>query len=631
MNKIPKIIHYCWFGGNSLSEKAHECIESWKKFCPGYEIIEWNESNFDIHCCRFVEEAYVAKKWAFVADYARFYAMYTIGGIYLETDSELIKPIDELLLNSAFFGFGPKTMTLPLCGTEKNAPIAMAVMQEYKKRSFIKGNGYNLKTINQTLFDILVEQYGMIHNNEYQVLKEGVAIYPKEYFFSTDWKTGIVNKTPELYVIHYADASWLDENEKIHTYRNRKLISLFGEKIGTLLGDTIYVLEKDGISNLLHHGKRYLIRTFGSVYMKLVGAVVHCPRKIVFENFAGKGYGDNPKYIARELISRKLDYDLVWLIDRKNKYEFPKGIRTVYKGTWHELFELASAKIWIDNNRKAKNIVKNKRQIYIQTWHGFYPLKKIERDAEKSLTPEYIECAKHDAEMTDLMVSGCRARTELYKNSFWYDGEIVEWGTPRNDILFEDKDFKSAICSKYNFEITKNIVLYAPTFRDDHSIEAYNLDYKGLIESLNKKFGREWVCLLKLHPAVREKSHLLEFDSCCIDVSGYDDIQELFMVADMFVTDYSNTMFEFMLTKKPVILYASDIKEYTDGRSFYYELEQLPFMIAKNNDDLRKIISSFDDGAYQRKINNFVEEIGSFEMGCASSRVVDYIISKTKV
>lgn len=629
MNQIPKIIHYCWFGGNPLSELAQKCIASWKKFCPDYEIKEWNETNFDIHCCKFVEQAYEAKKWAFVADYARFYAICTDGGVYLETDSELIRPIDELIKHRAFFGFGPQTMTVPICGTEKNAQVAIRVMDRYKTKDFLLGDGYNLITVNQMLFSVLVEEYGLIHNNHFQELKEGVVVYPKEYFFSTDWQTGIITKTPELYVIHYADGSWLDDSQKMQIKIKRKAISIFGEKLGTFLGDTYYVLKRDGWGRLFVHGKRYLLRTLGPTYMRILESL-HCSRKkVVFENFAGRGYGDNPKYIAKELLSRNKGYDLVWIVQGDAGHRFPAGIRTVKKGTWQELYELATAKFWVDNNRKPRSIVKSKKQRYIQTWHGFYPLKKIEKDAEASLSADYIENAKHDAAMTDLMISGCRVRTKLYQTSFWYKGEIAEWGTPRNDIFFDGTDHKAAVCACLSIPPDKKLVLYAPTFRDDHSVTAYDLDYARLLKDLERKFGGSWVCLIRLHPAIRERSQELSYPDGCVDASPYDDIQELFSAVDLLITDYSDCMFEYTLTKRPVILYASDIESYMQGRGFYYDIYDLPYPIAKDNDGLSQTILSFDEVRYLQKIETFLDGIGLFECGNASKKTVDYIIENT--
>lgn len=629
MNRIPKIIHYCWFGGNPLSELAQKCIASWRKYCPDYEIKEWNETNFDVHCCRFVEQAYEAKKWAFVADYARFYAMYTEGGVYFDTDIELIKPVDDLLEHGAFFGFGPQTMVASVFGTEKNAQVAKQVINRYEQRSFLLGHGYNLITSNQTLFSVLTEEYGLIHNNRFQELKEGIAVYPKEYFFSTDWQTGIITKTPELYVIHYADGSWLDDDQRMHIKIRRRTISIFGERLGGFLGDTWYLLKRDGWRQLLVHGKRYLLRTLGPAYMRMLGRLRCDRKKVVFENFAGRGYGDNPKYIAKELLLRDKGYDLVWIVRSGSNYQFPKGIRTVEAGTWRELYELATAKFWVDNNRKAAHIVKNKRQRYIQTWHGFYPLKKIEKDAEMSLSAAYVKSAKHDASMTDLMISGCKVRTRLYQSSFWYKGEIAEWGTPRNDIFFDGTNYKETVRSHFGIDPEKKVVLYAPTFRDDHSVAAYDLDYARLLKNVEEKFGGSWVCFIRLHPAVREMSQGLSYPENCVDASSYDDIQELFSASDLLITDYSDCMFEYTLTKRPVILYASDIDTYVQGRGFYYDIHDLPYPIVTDNDGLSQIILSFDEVQYQEKIEAFLKEIESYERGEASKLTVDYIIEHT--
>lgn len=120
---IPKIIHYCWFGGKPLPDTAKKCINSWKEYLPDFEIVQWNESNFDIHSCAYVEQAYGTKKWAFVADYVRYYAVYHHGGIFLETDTEVIRSFDNLLNDSAYFGFGPVNMTIPTFGAEKGHPV----------------------------------------------------------------------------------------------------------------------------------------------------------------------------------------------------------------------------------------------------------------------------------------------------------------------------------------------------------------------------------------------------------------------------------------------------------------------------------------------------------------------------
>ena len=129
---IPKIIHYCWFGGNPLSDLAQKCIDSWKKYCPDYEIKEWNESNFDLNSCDYVREAYQAKKWAFVTDYVRLYAMVTEGGIYMDTDVEVIRPLDSFLSNRAFSGFEDETnIPTGIMACEKGFPLFEELLEEY--------------------------------------------------------------------------------------------------------------------------------------------------------------------------------------------------------------------------------------------------------------------------------------------------------------------------------------------------------------------------------------------------------------------------------------------------------------------------------------------------------------------
>ena len=144
---IPKIIHYMWFGENPLPESTKKYIESWKKFCPEYAIKEWNEHNFDINSCRYVAEAYLQKKWAFVADYVRFYVLYNEGGIYLDTDMEMVRSFEPLRKHKAFFGFATDGLTLPVFGSEAKTDFIADMLDDYHKRSFIKLDGRRLVKI----------------------------------------------------------------------------------------------------------------------------------------------------------------------------------------------------------------------------------------------------------------------------------------------------------------------------------------------------------------------------------------------------------------------------------------------------------------------------------------------------
>jgi CDP-glycerol glycerophosphotransferase len=630
MSRIPKIIHYCWFGGNPLPPKAIECIDSWKKYLPDYEIKEWNETNFDIHCCKYVEESYNAKKWAFVVDYVRYFVVYHEGGVYFDTDTEVIKPFDTLLNDDAFFGFGAKGLTIPTFGAIKGHTALRRLINDYNNRSFIMKDGsFDTLTVNKTTERILCDYYGLVMNGQEQLLIDNIRVYPKEYFFSTDWQTGIITRNPNLFVIHYADGSWLSDDQKLQSRLIRRYVRVLGKTLGTRIGVVAYYIEKDGIHNLFIHAYRYIRRKTSQQFMKISNRFFFNRRKVIFSNFAGRGYGDNPKYIAEEFLSRKMQYKLIWIVNPNTKYYFPKGISTVKKGTFRELFELATAKFWVDNNRKEHIITKQNNQIYIQTWHGFYPFKKIEKDAESALSADYVKNAIHDAKMTDLMISGCQVRSELYKQSFWYSGEIMECGSPRNDILFKTNSCRDKIYNQYGLKSNQKIVLYAPTFRDNHNISAYDINFSSLLETLKLTQGGEWVCFLRLHPAVHDKSHQMSIPFNCIDVSSYDDIQELFVASEILITDYSNCMFEFALTKKPVLIYATDIDEYVKTRNFYYDIKSLPFSVATNNSELINILKSLDLKEYETKIEEFMSNIGSFEKGEASKTVVDYIVLKT--
>ncbi|MBQ7220120.1 MAG: hypothetical protein IJS28_03985 [Synergistaceae bacterium] len=141
---IPKTIHYCWFGGNPLPELAQKCLASWKKYCPDYELMRWDESNFDVNCCDYVREAYAAKKWAFVSDYARLKALVDFGGVYMDTDMEVLRPIDEFLDNEAFAGLESRNaISCGIMGCQKGFVPFAEIMEEYNNKHFYRlGGGY---------------------------------------------------------------------------------------------------------------------------------------------------------------------------------------------------------------------------------------------------------------------------------------------------------------------------------------------------------------------------------------------------------------------------------------------------------------------------------------------------------
>lgn len=219
---IPKIIHYCWFGGNPLPPLAIKCIESWKKYLPDYEIKEWNESNFDVNMNSFVREAYIAKKYAFVSDYARFYVLYKYGGLYFDTDVEVIKNMDDIIARGPFMGIetddGDTSLATvaPGLGLGVNPGLGLYkdVIEIYNKKHFSSITG----RVDGTVVTLMTK---VLSNDERIYIDNGVYkcgeifLYATDYFCPKDYITGELNITDRTVSIHHYDSSWVDESKTL--------------------------------------------------------------------------------------------------------------------------------------------------------------------------------------------------------------------------------------------------------------------------------------------------------------------------------------------------------------------------------------------------------------------------------
>lgn len=355
--------------------------------------------------------------------------------------------------------------------------------------------------------------------------------------------------------------------------------------------------------------------------------------KVVFVSHYGRGYSDNPKYVAEALLKKNAPVKYVWVANDKANAGVPKGFKTAKMNSFSYIYHMSTAGFWVDNARKYWCLKKDSQK-YIQTWHGGFGLKNIEKFAEDKLEPDYIRIARRDATLIDLMTSNSRTLTKLYRDAFWYeDGEILECGLPRNDRLFHytDNDVKS-IKKRLNLPEDVKIALYAPTFRADKTLTAYDMDYKKCAEKLSERFGGKWVVLLRLHPNVLKLSNNIEFDNETVfNASDYNDIQELYMISDITITDYSSVMFDFMLTGRPCILYASDVEEYRKDRDFFVTVDSLPFPLAQNNAELSDVILNFDENSYNESVKKFCDFHGFCDDGSASDKVADWILDNMKI
>lgn len=264
---IPKVIHYCWFGEKPLPYDAKRYIESWRRYFPDYEIKEWNEKNFDLSCCSYVKEAYQAKKWAFVSDYARLWIIYNYGGLYFDTDVEVINSLDTIISEGSFMGCelnfdepftGNKQQVEVVnpglgIGAEASLPFYRELLDLYESQHFVDKDGrLNLETI-VTKTTGLLRKHGFEGNSSIEHIA-GINIYPNEYFCPVNYHTGIINITAHTVAIHHYKESWLSPLDKLinEIERSRSGVGSVEYKIRRVISKPfrgINRLRKRGIKN----------------------------------------------------------------------------------------------------------------------------------------------------------------------------------------------------------------------------------------------------------------------------------------------------------------------------------------------------------------------------------------------
>ncbi len=360
---------------------------------------------------------------------------------------------------------------------------------------------------------------------------------------------------------------------------------------------------------------------FFATYGKKIDAVfVNC--------FDGKSLGDNPKSIMKAVYNRDLDVKFYWLDVSGKKAE--NKIQYIRPNSMKSLYYMSVSKIWISNVRMPFYSYKSIDTTYIHTWHAGIAIKKVEAECPEKLSGRYIMQAKHDSKMIDYIISECDDNTYLYENYFWLDKvNILKIGAPRNDIFFgENEDLKREIRHKFSIQ-GKKVVLYAPTFRNSTDTALYNLDFNLILKSFHKKFGGEWIAMIRLHPRYMNKLNLGSND-LCIDVTGYPDIQELLVLADILITDYSSISMDFVLTRRPVFIYFKDFEQYKIERGFHIDLMHTPFLIAENDMQLEKNIMEFDYNKYKKEVDIFLKRFGYYDDGHASVKVAELICRKLR-
>lgn len=355
--------------------------------------------------------------------------------------------------------------------------------------------------------------------------------------------------------------------------------------------------------------------------------------RIVFSCHSGNGaIGCNPKYICLEILKQKLPYDIIWLTDNKlliNDERFNNVKIIENKNTFKKMMALASSKIWIENALKNKDyqkgLFKKKNQIYINTWHGSFGIKKMFYDtpkfSDKTLWAYFF---RKEIKEIDYMFASSSWEEDIYRSGLKYEGEILKIGNSRNDLFFENQNqIRKKILNYFNLDENKKILLYAPTFRDNKTFVS-DLSFTLLKETLKERFNQDFIIFSRTHIQDVLRNNI-ELKNEIVDVTLYPDVQELLLISDILISDYSSIMFDFMLLNKPCFVYAPDVEKFNIERGLYYSLDKTPFLVSETNTQLKQNILNFNLEEYQKKCVEFIENMGVLNDGFSSKRAVEII------
>ncbi|WP_016954460.1 bifunctional glycosyltransferase/CDP-glycerol:glycerophosphate glycerophosphotransferase [Catenovulum agarivorans] len=353
---------------------------------------------------------------------------------------------------------------------------------------------------------------------------------------------------------------------------------------------------------------------------------------IVFESNFGKCYGGNPKYIYEYLLKTDKHFQAVWVYQGKKTLDIPGNVIQVHRGSVEYFQYLARACYWV-NNITFSLPVKPKHTTYLQTWHGT-PLKRLGLDIELA-GPETAARDKFLQEVKnwDYLIAANQYSAQIFKRAFNFENEMLTHGYPSNDLLVKaDSNLVQNIKHKLKIPLDKQVILYAPTWRDDRRIGSgwsFEMDVKMNLERFREQLGDDCVLLVRFHHLIAKHANLSKYSDFVIDVSHYDDTTEILSVTDVLITDYSSIFFDFAVTRKPILFYMYDLERYKSKlRGFYIDPEnELPGPVYKTEDDLIKGIQQIDSVAenYCDKYQQFIQSYCSLELGKSAEYVVEQV------
>lgn len=369
----------------------------------------------------------------------------------------------------------------------------------------------------------------------------------------------------------------------------------------------------------------YLLRIFPVQKNKVVACVT-----------CGSLYDDNQRYMMEELHRLRPDADIVWIRNEHCQYELPSWMRSARWRSFRHIYEYATARVWTNNCTEPDYFIKRRNQLYVETWHGGLGIKRVFDEVDGDMGAERVKRhrLKGASDMADVYISNSDHLSVIYRRAFRFHGPIWKCGYPKNDMLVRNRPEDGEQARReLGIPAGCKLLLYAPTWRLSFEknrqvdMAVYDLDLLRLQRVLTERFGGDWMVAIRFHP--KQRSFAPDYQRThpgVLDVTDYPDMQRLLMATDVVVSDYSSCIFDAALRRIPCFTYATDFDQYkNEERGVYYDMEELPFPYARNNDEMERNVRAFDCEEFLRKWDAFAERMGLNETGHAARDIAEKI------
>ena len=528
----------------------------------------------------------------------------------------------------------------------KDAPVKVISQGEVDVQSLLKESAMMITDYSSVGFDFSFLHKPIIY---YQFDRnQFIGKRPSHLDLDNDLPGDIVDNVNDL--LHFLEGYVQDDfkmkdaykkrSSKFLTYRDTSSSERIYQVMDSHFPSTPKIKEILGYPMVKDLGRRFRKSSYYfptmKVFYSFASKVFPVDQSLIlFESSIGKQYADSPKVIYEELLRQNKNYRYVWVYNKNDVRFINSNTKKVKRLSVEYFYYLARAKFWVNNQNFPTYMKKRAKTTYIQTWHGT-PLKKMLFDIEniQGRSDDYLDRVHQATQSWDYLVSPSEYASKAFRSAFRYEGEILETGYPRNDIFYREERNVLAQNVKKRLKLPegKKVILYAPTFRDNQTkgknkfTFKLNMDLNLLKESL----GDEYILLLRMHVVISNKLTIPEeLRDFVYNVSSYSDIQELYLISDVLMTDYSSVMFDFANTHRPILYYTYDLDEYRDDiRGFYIDFEQeAPGPFLKSTEDIIHAVQNINqvNERYKLKYERFNNKYCGLEDGKASKRIVDKV------